>query len=1187
MADHFKSVKKLQGVMSKLTSFIDDLYNKSAGKITNAIATKIANQIAKITGQQVTSTSIAAATLGLSIVVGAFAGAISGYCSTENLFNVPPDSADALMKTISTLLKGLFSALEWTPGLGIFVSVFDLFDDLVFKGILGTSLKQYLAEFLYELLGDKSKLEELQGKMSSSKAEYEETYGTSLNDSAWNDLVNNSGLFDTILHGKAKTNEDGTIDIGATFNEDGSRKEGGLIGFSQNIKQGASDAWSATKTGVSNAWSSAKYTASNSLNNIKQSASDLKYYASSAFSDVKDTVFTTISNVGNSLTSAFTYVKNNIGNFPSSIFRYIKGETNDVEFVIDETNPGSSIINTIGKVLTFVTSPAHAIVGIGKRIGDLFSTTVDFGSSLVKQVKSYIKGDTDSISLDISRDSMFYNLLNPITKIMQTVLSPIRLVTKAFGAISDIIGSIISGDSTTSSTVSKVTGGTISDKVSDLWSWITAKLNGTGGSTNGGITIPPISNGTIQLPSLSSLISSFGSGGILSKDAVVTSDYGNRTYPFIGKHEGVDLSPADGTGKADVRSNVIGTVSYVKNNVSDSDTAKLGSDGWSYKGSNSGGNMVWIDTPDGYRIKNMHMKAGSIPNNLQRGSVVSVGDKIGEVGSTGWSTGQHLHYQVEKDGVALNPMYGTGGFFDSINNLVSTGTQILTKITGGIFSSSSSSDSSLSSSSSSTYTMSDGTTISSSVPVVQIALNEVGTTETGVNNVKYNTWLYGHEVNGSSYPWCMAFVQWCFNQAGIPFDYKTASVMGLYDHYMHADKSMIIPTNGDIQPGDVMIKKRSGGGHTGIVVQDNGDGTITTVEGNTSDPNNSGSEWNGGCVAVKTQRKSDIYAYVRNPNITSSIRNTSSVMTIIGDTSLKAGQSRKVPVSGLGKSKPYMGWQCITSKSSDQYKLRTAAGQNFDSKGFGIINGRYVVAMKPYWGKVGDYVDVRLDNGTTIPAIIGDIKGNENAKVSFSQYAHGSTKANSSVVEFVVDKDSWYNTNKSVIGYHPEFNSTVASVSNRGSYWGTGSGRSSINIPFAYSKNHGVGGTSFGNNKYSTKNVKPVTRSSYGSGGYVSPAHYNTPFITTSHGVGGDNSSSTDISKVVTLITQVLSELIQISNNTYSSSNYLSSINDKDFVDTGLRDSIKAINKAKASQSNNRSKSSISSAKSVARIASP
>lgn len=1202
LSKHFKTVKKLQGVMSKITSYIDNLFNKSVGKLTNEVATKIATSAAKIAGKQVTATGVAAATFGLSIAAGAFAGAISGYCSTENLFNVPPDSADTLMKSISTLLKALFSAMEWTPVLGVFVSVFNLFDDLIFRGILGTSLKQSLAEYLYELLGDKSKLDELQGKMSESKTEYEEKFGTTLNDSAWNDLVNNYGLFDTILHGKVKTNEDGTVDIDASFNEDGSRKEGGLIGFGQNVKKyisdgwseyktGVSDAWSEYKTGASDKWNDIKKSASNTWANVKQLASDAKQEISSALKDAKNTIgsvfsnigkgiSTTFNNVSTSINSAGSYIKNNLSEFPTSIWNYIKGDSSEVKFNIDESNPGQPILRAIAKVLTFFTTPAHAIGVLGSKIGNMFGTISNIGSDLTRQVKYYINGKSNIISFGVNKNSLLYNVLNPVSKIFQVILYPIRLITKFFGGIVDVIGNIFNVNTTTGRTTG--TG----KRTSSLWNKIQnffQNINASGGQTDEkSITIPPIQNGEIQMPSVTSLMSSFGIGGPLSKEAVVTSDYGKRTYPYIGTHKGIDISPADGTGKADVQSNVVGTVSYVKNDVPNNDTAKLGSEGWAYKGTNSGGNMVWIDTPDGYRIKNMHLKSGSIPTNLRRGSVVTIGDKIGEVGSTGWSTGQHLHYQVEKDGVPINPMYGTGGFMDSINNLVTTGTSILNKLTGGIISISTSDTSTDDTSTDDTSTFStSNTTVNATemaAKVIQIALNEVGTKETGVNNVKYNTWFYGHKVNGSAYAWCMAFVQWCFNEAGIPFDFKSASVSGVYNHYKSKNPSMIIPTSGKILPGDVMIQNH----HTGIVVKDNGDGTVSTVEGNTTNS-----------VAERTQKKSTILGFVRHPSLSSSTSSstTSSTTKTSGNTNLTAGKTVLVPISGLGKSKPFMGWQLIKSKTSKQYKLRTAAGQRFDSNGYGIINGRYVVAMKPYWGNVGDYVDVKLDNGTTIKGIIGDIKGNENSNISFSKYAHGNTKANSSIVEFVVDYNTWYppkTKRRVVIKDHPEFNSSVYSVTNRGNYWGSGGGSSTANIPFLYSKKRVGGGSSIGNNKYSSKSVvKPVTRNDYEAGNYITATHYNTPFITASYGTGGDNSSRTDLTSVVNLLTQVVSELMHISNNTYSSSNYLSSINEKDFVDSGLRDSIKAINKAKASQTRNKTNSSSSSAKSVASIAAP
>ena len=45
-----------------------------------------------------------------------------------------------------------------------------------------------------------------------------------------------------------------------------------------------------------------------------------------------------------------------------------------------------------------------------------------------------------------------------------------------------------------------------------------------------------------------------------------------------------------------------------------------------------------------------------------------------------------------------------------------------------------------------------------------IAAAEVGVKESpaGSNNVKYNTWYYGHAVSGSAYPWCMVFMAWVF-----------------------------------------------------------------------------------------------------------------------------------------------------------------------------------------------------------------------------------------------------------------------------------------------------------------------------------------------------------------------------------------------------------------------------------------
>lgn len=53
--------------------------------------------------------------------------------------------------------------------------------------------------------------------------------------------------------------------------------------------------------------------------------------------------------------------------------------------------------------------------------------------------------------------------------------------------------------------------------------------------------------------------------------------------------------------------------------------------------------------------------------------------------------------------------------------------------------------------------------------LIEVATAQIGTAEDprGSNNVKYNTAYYGRPVSGSSYPWCMVFVWWCFREAGL------------------------------------------------------------------------------------------------------------------------------------------------------------------------------------------------------------------------------------------------------------------------------------------------------------------------------------------------------------------------------------------------------------------------------------
>lgn len=144
--------------------------------------------------------------------------------------------------------------------------------------------------------------------------------------------------------------------------------------------------------------------------------------------------------------------------------------------------------------------------------------------------------------------------------------------------------------------------------------------------------------------------------------------------------------------------------------------------------------------------------------------------------------------------------------------------------------------------------------------VLEIARGELGTKESPANSnrVKYNTWYYGREVSGSAYPWCMAFVQWVFAQAGVPLPLRTASCAALRSAAKKAGQWV----TKDYRPGDVVIYDFPGGAatdHTGIIEKVTLTGVVA-IEGNTSE---AGSQSNGGMVCRKTRPASLIVGVVR------------------------------------------------------------------------------------------------------------------------------------------------------------------------------------------------------------------------------------------------------------------------------------------------------------------------------------
>ena len=118
----------------------------------------------------------------------------------------------------------------------------------------------------------------------------------------------------------------------------------------------------------------------------------------------------------------------------------------------------------------------------------------------------------------------------------------------------------------------------------------------------------------------------------------VTSDYGTRVSPMSGassNHKGIDIGASAG---ADIIAAADGTVTAA-----------------SY--SSAAGNYVMIDHGGG--LYPVYMHASSLL--VSPGQTVSAGDVIAKVGSTGISTGSHLHFGVSLNGSYVSPWSYLGG----------------------------------------------------------------------------------------------------------------------------------------------------------------------------------------------------------------------------------------------------------------------------------------------------------------------------------------------------------------------------------------------------------------------------------------------------------------------------------------------------------------------------------------------
>ena len=112
---------------------------------------------------------------------------------------------------------------------------------------------------------------------------------------------------------------------------------------------------------------------------------------------------------------------------------------------------------------------------------------------------------------------------------------------------------------------------------------------------------------------------------------IKTSGYGTRTlFGETSLHKGCDIAAPDGT---EIICAAEGKVLYAGEN------------------GNGYGIHVVVEHTDGYSTLYAHMRKACVST----GDEVLIGQKLGEVGLTGMTTGYHLHFEILKDGVAIDP----------------------------------------------------------------------------------------------------------------------------------------------------------------------------------------------------------------------------------------------------------------------------------------------------------------------------------------------------------------------------------------------------------------------------------------------------------------------------------------------------------------------------------------------------
>jgi murein DD-endopeptidase MepM/ murein hydrolase activator NlpD len=137
----------------------------------------------------------------------------------------------------------------------------------------------------------------------------------------------------------------------------------------------------------------------------------------------------------------------------------------------------------------------------------------------------------------------------------------------------------------------------------------------------------------IHDPANGAIADHFAGTGVWPVGGVVTLEFGQSDLPYQVMHTGIDIASPNGKVGDPVAAFAAGTVIY------------SGYDNFGF------GNHVIID--HGHNVTSIYGHLDSLA--VTKGQQVQTGTIIGARGTTGWSTGPHLHFQINVYGIPVNP----------------------------------------------------------------------------------------------------------------------------------------------------------------------------------------------------------------------------------------------------------------------------------------------------------------------------------------------------------------------------------------------------------------------------------------------------------------------------------------------------------------------------------------------------